>query len=41
MEVMTILHGSTPSLQRCAMGCIPPEGTIASAKDLLKSTIPF
>ena len=35
---MTTLHGSAPSLWRRAEGCVPPEGTIASARDLLKST---
>ena len=38
VEVMTTLHGSALSLQRCARGCVPPEGTIASVRDLLKST---
>ncbi|RVW15701.1 hypothetical protein CK203_075322 [Vitis vinifera] len=38
VEVMTTLHGSAPSLWRRAEGCVPPEGTIASARDLLKST---
>ena len=38
MEVMTTLHGSTPSLQRRAEGYVLPEGMIASARDLLKST---
>ena len=38
VEVMTTLHGSAPSLQRCAEGCVPSEGTIAFARDLLKST---
>ena len=38
VEVMTTLHGSTPSLQRRAEGCVPPEGMIASAKDPSKST---
>ena len=36
--VMTTLHGSAPSLWRCAEGCVPPEDTIASTRDLLKST---
>ena len=35
VEVMTTLHGSTPSLWRRAEGCVPPEGTIASARDPL------
>ena len=45
MEVMTTLHGSASSFQRRADGCIPPEGMvplegmIASARDLLKSTL--
>ena len=38
VEVMTTLHGSAPSLRRRAEGCVPPEGTIASVRDLLKST---
>ena len=38
VEVMTTLHGSTPSLLRRAKGCIPPEGMIVSARNLLKST---
>ena len=38
VEVMTILHGSAPSLRRRAESCVPSEGTIASARDLLKST---
>ena len=38
VEVMTTLHGSAPSLQRRAEGCVPPEGTIASTRDPLKST---
>ncbi|KAL6315422.1 hypothetical protein AAG906_000536 [Vitis piasezkii] len=38
VEVMTTLHGSAPSLRRRAEGCIPSEGMIASARDLLKST---
>ncbi|KAL6335048.1 hypothetical protein AAG906_026428 [Vitis piasezkii] len=32
---MTTLHGSTPSLRRRVEGCVPPEGMIASARDLL------
>ncbi|RVX03259.1 hypothetical protein CK203_020005 [Vitis vinifera] len=40
VEVMTTLHGSSPSLWRRAEGCVPPEGTIAYARDLLKSN-PF
>ncbi|KAL6312360.1 hypothetical protein AAG906_008020 [Vitis piasezkii] len=39
VEVMTTLHGSTPSPWRCAEGCVLPEGTIASARDPL--THPF
>ncbi|RVW84660.1 Retrovirus-related Pol polyprotein from transposon opus [Vitis vinifera] len=39
VEVMTTLHGSTPSPWRHVEGCIPPEGTIASARDPL--TRPF
>ena len=39
VEVMTTLHGSAPSLQRRAEGCVPPEGMIASARDILKSTL--
>ena len=38
MEVMTTLHGSTPSLRRRAEGCISLEGMIVSIKDLLKTT---
>ena len=38
VEVMTTLHGSAPSLWRRAEGCVPPGGTIASVRDLLKST---
>ena len=38
VDVMTTLHGSVPSLRRRAEGCIPPDGMIASARDLLKST---
>ncbi|RVW39438.1 hypothetical protein CK203_106566 [Vitis vinifera] len=34
VEVMTTLHGSAPSLRRRAEGCVPPEGMIASARDL-------
>ena len=41
MEVMTTLHGSAPSLLRHTEGCVPLKGMIASAKDILKSTIPF
>ena len=41
VEVMTTLHGSAPSLQRCAEGCVPSEGTIAFARDFLKSTYIF
>ncbi|RVW58595.1 hypothetical protein CK203_114024 [Vitis vinifera] len=37
VEVMTTLHGSAPSLRRRAEGCVSPEGTIASARDPLKS----
>ena len=39
VEVMTTLHGSIPSPWRRAEGCIPSEGTIASARDPL--THPF
>ncbi|RVW22319.1 hypothetical protein CK203_101856 [Vitis vinifera] len=39
VEVMTPLHGSAPSLRRRAEGCVPPEGMIASARDILKSTL--
>ncbi|RVX21626.1 hypothetical protein CK203_002025 [Vitis vinifera] len=39
VEVMTTLHGSAPSLRRRAEGCVPPEGMIASARDILKSTL--
>ncbi|RVW82086.1 hypothetical protein CK203_052462 [Vitis vinifera] len=39
MEVMTTLHGSASSLRRRAEGCVPLEGMIASARDLLKSTL--
>ncbi|KAL6319137.1 hypothetical protein AAG906_011217 [Vitis piasezkii] len=35
VEVMTTLHGSTLSPWRRAEGCIPLEGTIASARDPL------
>ncbi|RVW89495.1 hypothetical protein CK203_043594 [Vitis vinifera] len=38
VEVMTILHGSIPSIRRRVEGCVPLEGTIASARDPLKST---
>ncbi|RVW76932.1 hypothetical protein CK203_051537 [Vitis vinifera] len=38
VEVMTTLHGSTPSLLRRAEGCVPLEGMNSSARDLLKST---
>ncbi|KAL6342204.1 hypothetical protein AAG906_006819 [Vitis piasezkii] len=38
VEVMTTLHGSAPSLRRRAEGCVPSEGMITSARDLLKST---
>ena len=38
VEVMTTLHGSTPSLRRRVEGCVPPKGMIASARDLLKFT---
>ena len=38
MEVMTTLHGSAPFLRRRVEGCIPSEGMIVSARDLLKST---
>ena len=39
VEVMTTLHGSTPSPWKCAEGCVSLEGTIASARDPL--TYPF
>ena len=38
VEVITTLHGSAPPLRRRVEGCIPPEGMIASTRDLLKST---
>ena len=38
VEVMTTLHGGTLSLWRHVEGCVPPKGTIASARDILKST---
>ncbi|RVW62780.1 hypothetical protein CK203_058917 [Vitis vinifera] len=38
VEVMTTLHGSTPSLFEACRWLRTPEGTIASARDLLKST---
>ena len=39
VEVMTTLHGSTPSPWRHAEGCVQPEGMIASTRDPL--THPF
>ena len=36
VEMMTTLHGNTPSFWRRAEGCVPQDGTIASARDLLK-----
>ena len=39
MEVMTTLHGSALSLRRRVEDYIPSEGMIASARDLLKSTL--
>ena len=39
VEVMTTLHGSTPSLWRRVEGCVPPNGIIASTRDPL--THPF
>ena len=39
VEVMTTLHGSTPSPWRRAKGYVPSEGTIAFVRDLL--THPF
>ena len=36
VEVMTTLHGNTSSFRRHAEGCVPQDGTIASARDLLK-----
>ncbi|RVW73078.1 hypothetical protein CK203_058724 [Vitis vinifera] len=38
VEVMTTLHGSTPSLFEACRWLRTAEGTIASARDLLKST---
>ena len=38
VEVMTTLHGSTPSLWRCSGGYVLAMGMIASTKDLLKFT---
>ncbi|RVX00889.1 hypothetical protein CK203_026447 [Vitis vinifera] len=38
VEVMTTLHGSTPSLFEACRGLRTAEGMIASARDLLKST---
>ncbi|KAL6350182.1 hypothetical protein AAG906_004122 [Vitis piasezkii] len=35
VEVMTTLHGSALSLWRCAEGCVPSEGMIASTRDSL------
>ncbi|KAL6350389.1 hypothetical protein AAG906_004340 [Vitis piasezkii] len=35
VEVLTTLHGNTPSPWRRVEGCVPPEGTIASARDPL------
>ena len=39
--VMTILHGSAPSLWRRVEGCVPPEGMIASARDPLSHPFYF
>ena len=39
VEVMTTLHGSTPSHWRSAEGYVLPEGMIASTRDLI--THPF
>ena len=39
VEVMTILHRSAPYFWRHVEGCVPLEGMIASARDLLKSTL--
>ncbi|RVW66336.1 Transposon Ty3-I Gag-Pol polyprotein [Vitis vinifera] len=41
VEVMTTLHGSTPSSWRRAEGCVPPEGTIASARDPLTPILSY
>ena len=41
VEVMTILHGSAPSLRRRVGGCIPPEGTIVPTRDPFKSPLFF
>ena len=38
VKVMTTLHGSAPSLRMRAKGCVLSKGTIASSRDLLKST---
>ena len=38
VEVMTTLHGSTPSPRRHAEDYVSPEGTIASIKDPLTHT---
>ena len=39
MEVMTTLHGSALSLRRRVEGCVPSEGMITFARDILKSTL--
>ena len=36
VDVMTTLHGNTPSLWRRVGGCVPLEGTIAPARDPFK-----
>ena len=41
MEVMTTLHGSTPSLWRHVEGCVLPKGMIASARDPFNLPILF
>ena len=38
VEMITILHGSAPSLRKREEGSISSEGMIAFARDLLKST---
>ena len=39
VEVMTTLHGSALSLRRRVEGCVPSEGMITFARDILKSTL--
>ena len=41
MEVMTTLHGSTPSLWRRVEGCVLPKGMIVSARDPFNLPILF